>query len=280
MVTLHRLLRQYGLRPKKKLGQHFLINPFTAKQIVDAAGINSVDIVIEIGAGLGALTIPLSKKAKKVVAIEYDQKLADALKKEIEKIGIKNVDIWLGDALKFDYYNIAKRYDKKIEIVGNLPYYISGPLLFLFLKNRESLSGISIMLQEEVVRRLIARPSCKDYGILAIVFNLFAKIENLLHLSPESFYPVPKVGSDVIKIIWKEGKILSEAEENGFISFLKAAFSQRRKTIYNSLRQKVIMPQERLKTILDDFSVSNLRPEQIAPLVYLKMYKIFRAFLA
>lgn len=275
---VHRLLRQYGLRPKKRLGQHFLINPFTAKQIVDGAGINLDDIVVEIGAGLGALTIPLSKVAKRIVAIEYDHGLANALKKEIEKAGIKNVDIWLGDALKFDYSSIAKRYNKRIKIAGNLPYYISGPLLFLFLKNRESLSGTIIMLQEEVVRRLTARPGCKDYGILTIVFNLFAKIENLLHLSPESFYPVPKVSSDIIKIIWREAKVLSEVEENGFIHFLKAAFSGRRKTIYNSLKQKVIIPQGRLKGLLDDFSVSDLRPEQIAPLTYLQIYKKLTQF--
>ncbi len=272
----YRLLKQYGLRPKKRLGQHFLINPFTAKQIVDAAGINSDDVVIEIGAGLGALTIPLSKVAKKVMAIEYDQILAEAFKKEIERAGIKNVDIWLGDALKFDYYSIAERYGRKIKIVGNLPYYISGPLLFLFLKNRGGLSEISIMLQEEVVRRLTAKPGCKDYGILAITFNLFARIKNLLHLSPESFYPVPKVGSDVIKISWQEGEILSKAEENGFIHFLKGAFSGRRKTFYNSLKEKIPLPQERLKAILDDFSVSDLRPEQITSLVYLKIYKVFR----
>ena len=281
MITSpHKLLKEYDLKPKKRLGQHFLVNPFTAKQIVDAAGIKSDDIVVEIGAGLGALTIPLSKRAKGVIAIEYDKGLAGALKNEIKKASIKNVDIWIGDALKFDYYSISKKYNKKIKILGNLPYYISAPLLFLLLENSSVLSDTTIMLQKEVVKRLTARPGCKDYGILTIVFNLFAKIETLLQLLPESFYPVPKVGSDVIKIIWEEEKILDKSRENRFIKLLKTAFSQRRKTIYNALRKKLIVPQAQLKAILADLSVFKMRPEQIEPTLYVEIYKKIEHFLA
>ena len=169
-----KVLERYGLKAQKKLGQHFLINPFTSKQIVEKAAIEREDIVIEIGAGLGALTIPLAQRAKKVIAIEYDQKLTWVLKEILAEHQLKNVQIWQGDALKYDYEKTAHLHKTKIKIIGNLPYHISSPLLFLFLEKRAVIDHATLMLQKEVAERLSAKPGTKDFGILSILYGLVA----------------------------------------------------------------------------------------------------------
>jgi len=262
-------LVKYRLKPKKKLGQHFLINPFTSRQIVEKAGIEPKDIVIEIGAGLGALTIPLAHQAKKVIAIEYDKKLVSVLKEILADHQLKNIEIWQGDALKYNYEKTAHFYKAKIKIIGNLPYHISSPLLFLFLEKRAVIDQAILMLQKEVADRLLAKPGTKDFGILSVLYGLVAEIVFLMRLAPESFYPPPEVDSRLIKINWKEGIFL----EHNFIVFLKHIFSQRRKTVLNALKRLGIKT-EKIKQILSDLKIeTNTRPEQISPPYYIKLYQ-------
>ena len=262
-------LEKYRLKPQKKLGQHFLINPFTSKQIVEKSAIEPEDIVIEIGAGLGALTIPLAQRAKKVIAIEYDQKLTWVLKEILAEHQLKNVQIWQGDALKYDYEKTAHLHKTKIKIIGNLPYHISSPLLFLFLEKRAVIDHAILMLQKEVAERLSAKPGTKDFGILSILYGLVANIVFLMNLAPRSFYPPPEVDSRLIKIEWKEGIFL----EHNFIVFLKYIFSQRRKTVLNALKRMGIKT-EKIKQILCCLEIdTKTRPEQISPLHYVKLYQ-------
>ena len=269
LLSPKKVLERYGLKAQKKLGQHFLINPFTSKQIVEKSGIEPKDIVIEIGAGLGALTIPLAQRAKKVIAIEYDQKLTWVLKEILAEHQLKNVQIWQGDALKYDYEKTAHLHKTKIKIIGNLPYHISSPLLFLFLEKRAVIDHATLMLQKEVAERLSAKPSTKDFGILSILYGLVANIIFLMNLAPRSFYPPPEVDSRLIKIEWKEGIFL----EHNFIVFLKHIFSQRRKTVLNALKRMGIKT-EKIKQILSCLEIdTKTRPEQISPLHYVKLYQ-------
>jgi len=273
-ISPKRILVKHGLKPQKKLGQHFLVNPHTAQQIVERAEIKSKDVVVEIGAGLGALTLPLAQKAKRVVAIEYDKKLLPILEEVIQAYQLENVEIWWGDALKYDYESIAKEFNQKIKIIGNLPYYISSPLLFLFLHYQPYIAELTLMLQKEVAERLKARPGTKVYGLLSVLYGLVAEVISLMILHPASFYPPPEVASEVIKIKWKpEGERLKKP----FITFLKQIFSRRRKTILNAL--KGYLPVEEIKKVLLVTQINpQVRPEQISPEQFLKIYQTINKF--
>ncbi len=267
--SLKAILNKYGFKPKAKLGQNFLLNPFTCSQIAEKAGISTSDLVIEIGAGLGALTIPLAQKAKRVIAIEYDKELVPILKEVLAEHRIKNVEIWPGDALRYDYEKAAKEYGQRIKVVGNLPYYISSSLLFLFLEKREVMADLTLMLQREVAERLKARSGSKKYGLLSVLYGLTAEISTLMRLNPASFYPRPEVSSEVIHIRWKQDAPVISKQ---FISFLKLLFGKRRKAIFNTL--KPYRPKEEIKRILDELELDTmLRPEHISPLRLLALYE-------
>ncbi len=267
--SLKAILNKYGFKPKAKLSQNFLLNPFTCSQIAEKAGISTSDLVIEIGAGLGALTIPLAQKAKRVIAIEYDKELVPILKEVLAEHRIKNVEIWPGDALRYDYEKAAKEYGQRIKVVGNLPYYISSSLLFLFLEKREVMADLTLMLQREVAERLKARSGSKKYGLLSVLYGLTAEISTLMRLNPASFYPRPEVISEVIHIRWKQDAPVISKQ---FISFLKLLFGKRRKAIFNTL--KPYRSKEEINRILDELRLDAMsRPEHIPPLSLLALYE-------
>lgn len=182
---------------------------------------------------------------------------------------LKNIEIWQEDALKYDYERTAHLYKNKIKIIGNLPYNISSPLLFLFLEKREIIAHATLMLQKEVADRLLAKPGTKDFGILSVLYGLVAEVVSLMCLAPGSFYPRPEVDSRLVKIKWKKETFL----EKGFIVFLKRIFSQRRKTILNALKRLGIQT-EKTKEILSCLEIdTKTRPEQIPPQKYVKLYQ-------
>jgi len=264
-----KILAHYNIKPKKGLGQHFLMNPFTAYQIVKKIGIEKEDIVIEIGAGFGALTIPLAENAKKVIAIEYDKRFIPILKEILKDF--KNIEVWQGDALKYNYENTVLLYNKKIKIVGNLPYYLTSPLLFLFLEKKALIKNMGFMVQKEVAERLLSPPGKKTYGLLSILYSLTANVTSLMTLAPASFYPKPEVFSQLIKIEWKE-EIFIEKE---FIEFLKYIFSHRRKTIFNILKNR--FKQKNIKNIFSQLNIdSNTRPEKVSPFLFFKLYHLIK----
>lgn len=267
-ISPRHILARHGLKPQKKLGQHFLINPHTTQQIVEKAGVEPGDIVVEIGAGLGALTLPLAQKAKRVIAIEYDKRLMPVLKEVLQTHQLENVEIWWGDALKYDYEKKAREFNHKIKIIGNLPYYISSPLLFLFLYYQPYITGLTLMLQKEVSERLKAKPGTKVYGLLSVLYGLIAEVKVIMTLHPASFYPPPQVASQVVKINWRpEGKRV----EKPFITFLKHIFSHRRKTIMGALKG-YLQVEEIKKVLLANQIAPHLRPEQISPEQFLGLY--------
>lgn len=216
--------------PRKAMGQHFLTNPYTLKKIMDCIAPQKKDLIIEIGAGKGSLTRLLSEKAGRVIALEKDPSLVPYL----EKNKPPHLEIRQEDVLETDFNHLAKPGNTKL--VGNLPYSISSQILFKLLKEHDMIQECHFMLQKEVAERVCAPPGTKKYAPLSILLqNIFsAKIRFLL--SPGSFTPPPKVRSAFITLKKRSRPLYPFMKTERFKSFLKQAFSQRRKKLKNSLK--------------------------------------------
>ncbi len=227
------ILRRLGLRPKKSLGQNFLLHAHQARRIVDALDLHPHEIVVEIGPGLGALTVLLAERAGQVVALEVDQALADYLEQEVFA-GSTQVRLVREDVLRFDIAALSREAGQPVKIAGNLPYHITSPLLFKLMEDKGALALAILMVQEEVGDRLLARPGGKEYGILSVMARYHFRLSRLFSLGPGNFYPPPKVSSVVLKLepAAPEPRAL---DEHIFVKVVKTAFAQRRKTLKNTL---------------------------------------------
>lgn len=239
------LLKTHGLHASKRRGQNFLCQPATALAIARAAGIGPDDVVLEIGAGLGALTCPCAELAKRVVALEVDRGLHAVLAGLLAERGISNVDLRLMDALDLDWPALAGEAGGPLTVVGNLPYAISSPLLFNLLENRSLWRSATLMVQREVATRLLAAPGGKDYGRLTVLMQTWLEARPLMMVGPEQFFPRPTVDSQVLHLRPLAQPLVplaGPAEEEWFGQVVKAAFSQRRKTLANSLAGGLGLP--------------------------------------
>jgi len=230
------LLKKFSLRPRKSLGQNFIIDEEILNKIVEMCYCHKDETVIEIGAGLGGLTSRLAVQAKMVLAIEKDKKLSQLLKTKIIKQN--NIKIIQQDALHFDYETAASIAGGPLKVVGNLPYVIASRLTIKLLKTKKCIKEMILMYQKEVANRLTSQPGNKNYGFLTIIANLYADIEPLFSLGKEVFYPRPKVESALVRF-----KVLSQPREylineRYFFMLVKSAFSQRRKKLRNALSPK------------------------------------------
>jgi len=234
------------IKPIKRLGQNFLHNERVLQRVADAACINSDDIVFEIGTGTGNLTRYLCEKAKFVYTIEKDARLCRVAEENLRDF--KNVKVICADILKIDvgaYCNTPLQ----LKVVGNLPYYITTPIIFHLLKQRRYIKDITIMVQKEVAERMTAMPGGKVYGILSCSVQFYTHPEILFNISKSCFKPQPKVDSAIIKLKILE-KPAVEAEEDKFLKVIKAAFSQRRKTLLNSLYAGLNLKKEMVDKVL------------------------------
>lgn len=218
--------------PSKQLGQNFIKDLSIINRIVDVSELTSQDEVIEIGPGLGALTFALAKVAKRVVAIEKDKRLADHLSQLFSTS--TNVEVINQDALEIDYGNIT--YGNKFKVIANLPYSVSTPLLFKLLEARQYISSMVLMLQLEVGERISAGPGSKTYGSISVLLQTFMDITSEFKVTPESFWPKPKVDSVVLKLVPLDTPRTNVSDERLYKSVIRAAFSSRRKMIGNSLQ--------------------------------------------
>jgi 16S rRNA (adenine1518-N6/adenine1519-N6)-dimethyltransferase len=214
---------------RKSLGQNFLFDPSILEKIVDAAGISAGDTVLEIGPGPGKLTRLLARTARRVVAIELDGRLYENLKDEMA--GLENVELICGDALKYDYAGIGQ-----FRVVANIPYYITTPLIFKLIDARPNLVSMTLTIQKEVAERIVAGPGTKDYGALSIGVQYHSKPGIEFIIPAAAFRPVPKVDSAVIRMDMRKSPAVAVADEALFFRIIRAGFSQRRKTLSNSLR--------------------------------------------
>ena len=225
-------------RTKKRLGQNFLIDGQTIADIIDFSDIQPEDTVIEIGPGVGFVTEQLIKHAKQVIAIELDEEAIN----ELKKLNAPNLKIIHNDILKQDLSELC---EGKVKVVANIPYYITSPIIAHLLgeiddltnKNRNKITDILLMVQEEVARRMVAdeNSSGKQYGLLTILSQFWADVEIKKLVGRRSFYPAPKVNSALVKLVVREKPLLDLTDYKHFRKTVKAAFSQRRKNIKNCL---------------------------------------------
>ena len=221
-----------GVHLRKRLGQYILVDKDVIEGIVGASGLNSVDEVLEIGAGLGALTEGLAKKAKVVIAVEIDEGFCRHLRARFSDS--PNVRVVRGDFLKMDLAGLSSQ-NKKLKVVGNLPYYITTPIIMHLLKNRSFFSQMVVMVQREVAERIAASPGGKDYGVLSVVVQYYADVEKKFLVSKKSFLPSPEVDSTVLSLKPYETSPVEVRDERLFFSVVKAAFSTRRKKLFNDI---------------------------------------------
>jgi 16S rRNA (adenine1518-N6/adenine1519-N6)-dimethyltransferase len=235
MTSPRTLLGAWNIHPKKQLGQNFLIEPSIATMIVARSGILAEDIVLEIGAGLGALTIPMAGVAQTVYAVEKDHQLIDLLKTELLTHNVDNVNIIENDILHFDVKALTENHHREIIVVGNLPYNISSQILVQLINSRETVSKAILMLQKELARRLTAKPNCKDYSRLTVMLRYCADIQSLLTVDAAFFFPKPKINSEVLEIKFKNKQEDRATDEKFLFGVIKASFGRRRKTLKNAL---------------------------------------------
>ncbi len=253
MASLQKQLRELRVRPKKRLGQHFVHDPNILRKIVEKASLGPEDVVVEIGAGLGSLTEPLARRVKKVYALEIDSSLADALRDRFS--GTETVEVVWADALQFDFGAAFRKWKRKMKVVANLPYEISSPMIFRLLKERECFSLLVLMLQLEVARRLAAKPGTREYGPLGVWSQLYSDVEIAFQVKPNSFTPPPEVQSAVVKFQILPKQRFEMGEEKTLERIIRSAFAYRRKTLGRAL-QIGGFPSPQIKEALDTFGIS------------------------
>jgi 16S rRNA (adenine1518-N6/adenine1519-N6)-dimethyltransferase len=236
MLSPRALLDKYGLRAKKSWGQNFLVDERAYETIVDAAAIGDGDWVVEIGAGLGTLTARLATHGR-VVAVERDRDLAAVLRGEL---GARpEVEIAEANALTFDYAAVAARAGRPVIVVGNLPYQIASPILFRLLDARAAICRMVLMLQKEMVERIVARPATAAYGALGVMVQMYGTPRMVRRVPAGAFLPAPRVDSAIVSITPFPGAATRApvTDEARFSRVVHAAFNQRRKTLRNALSQ-------------------------------------------
>lgn len=235
MTSPRILLAAHNIRPKKQLGQNFIIDPAFAEKIVKRAGILPEDIVLEIGAGLGALTIPLARRARKVIAIEKDRQIVPILNTEVLVSGLTNISIIEKDILSVDISALIEDMDGKIVVMGNLPYNISSQILVQLIRSRVGISRAVLMFQKELAQRLTANSGCKDYGRLTVMLRYCSDIKKLIDVKASLFFPKPKIDSEILELIFKKEIDHKAVDELFFFKVIKSGFGNRRKTLKNAL---------------------------------------------
>ncbi len=233
--TIKEVLSKNGFSFKKSLGQNFLVNPSVCPRMADSAVENGEEAVIEIGPGIGVLTAELAKRAKNVVCIEIDERLRPVLSETLSEFD--NVEVIFGDCMKLDIAKIIEERfkGKKVSVCANLPYYITSPIIMMLLESRLPVTSITVMVQKEAADRICAEVGSRDAGAVTVAVNYYSQPDVLFHVSRGSFMPPPNVDSSVIRLDVRPEPPCVLSDEQGFFSFVRAAFGQRRKTMVNSV---------------------------------------------
>jgi 16S rRNA (adenine1518-N6/adenine1519-N6)-dimethyltransferase len=255
-------------RPKKSFGQHFLHEKRYIDRIVSAISPRPDDTVVEIGPGEGALTLPLLAAAGRLTAIELDTDLIPGLQERAAGVG--ELSIIHSDVLKVDFTALAHRLGvERLRIAGNLPYYISSPILVHCVEHARAIQDMHFMLQKEVVDRMAAEPGSKVYGRLSVMLQLACRVESLFVVPPGAFRPPPKVDSAVVRLVPLEPAQLPDAAPARIHAIVKAAFAQRRKTLGNALKH-VMDAQAILSADVDP----KARAETLSPQDYVRLARV------
>jgi len=263
-TQLKETFSQYGFRPLKRFGENYLIDSNIKDKIIAESGLSTDDVVLEIGPGLGAITIDLAESGASIFAVEKDRK-AFAILQDITADRFPNLRIISGDILKFDFAAIET--SKKIKVIGNLPYYITTPILEYLIENRGRIDSILVMVQREVANRLLSGPGTKEYSSLSCFVQYYMKARYLHTITRRSFFPEPDVDSSLIRFDVLDKPSVEVRDETIFFKIVRGAFNQRRKSIINSLSRKEVldMPKDELSKILKQVGIdSSARPETLS----------------
>ena len=257
------ILSRHGFTFSKALGQNFIVNPAICPRIAEEGGAKSGCGVIEIGTGIGVLTAELAKRADKVVAIEIDTRLMPVLAETLSDFD--NVKIINDDVLKVDLKKIIEEEfgDKEVYVCANLPYYITSPIIMSLLENRLPIKAITVMVQKEAATRLCAELKSRDVGAVTVAVRYYSEPKLLFNVSRGSFMPSPNVDSAVIRLDIKNDRLVDD--EQHFFKVVRGAFSQRRKTLANSLSSALgIDKQVVTEAIVSAGLCESVRPEQLS----------------
>lgn len=235
-----RVLRAYGLRPRKRWGQHFLVSRRALDRILEAAGLTPEDAVLEVGAGLGTLTVALAQRAGRVIAVEIDPALLPPLS---AAVGVfPNVAVVHADILRVDPEALLSGATGPRKIVANLPYNVASPLIVSLLERPLGLERMVMTVQREVAQRLAAGPGTKDYGALSVAVQFRAQAEIVGRIPPSGFFPSPDVESAIVRLVVRPAPPVQVTDEAAFFRVVRAAFAQRRKTLRNTVAAVLALP--------------------------------------
>lgn len=251
-----RLLSEQGFSFKKSLGQNFIIDGTVCPRMADAACDGDTG-VLEVGPGAGVLTASLAERAKKVVAVELDERLRAVLNKTLAEYN--NVEVVFGDIMKTDVETLIKeRFSdcKRVCVCANLPYYITSPVIMHLLESRLPIDDIVVMVQKEAAQRLCARIGTRDAGAVTVAVQYYADAELLFEIPRDSFLPPPKVDSAVIRLSLRENPPVAVSDEAHFFRFVKACFAQRRKTLLNTVSSTMGIPKDKLSSTLEGLGIN------------------------
>lgn len=246
--NIKELIDRYEFSIKKKFGQNFLIDQNMVDKIVSGSGIGKDDVVIEVGPGLGSLTMTLAQNCAKVICVEIDDTVIPIL----EEITPENVEIIHADILKLDIESLIEPYES-VHVVANLPYYIAAPIITRFLETK--VKSLTMMMQKEVADRMRANPKSKDYGSLTIFVNYCSEVKLVTNVARTCFLPKPNVDSTVLNL--KLSKRYYPKNEPFFLKLIRAAFSQRRKIMVSSLEKELGLDKKRVADILIRMGLSD-----------------------
>jgi len=257
--TIKYIMKKYDFKFSKGLGQNFLISPFVVDDIVYGADISEEDGVLEIGPGIGVMTQAMSEQAKKVVAVEIDSYLLPVLEETLADCD--NVEVVPGDILKIDVRSLIESSfpGMRPKVVANLPYYITTPIVMMFLEEEMPVSDIVVMVQKEVADRMMAAPRTKAYGALSVAVQYYSEPEIITTVPKTAFMPQPNVTSSVIRLKVKKSEVELHSKKL-FFSVVKDAFSKRRKTLLNALSSGTMkFSKDMLKSAFEETDIDGIR---------------------
>lgn len=261
--TIQQIRERHNFQLSKSLGQNFITDKSIIERIVEGADIGANDLVIEIGPGIGVLTAEAAKACARVVAIEIDKKLIPILSETLQEYD--NIKVINQDILKTDLNEIinaerdAGSFTGKVKIIGNLPYYITTPIIMGILEKGVAADSITIMMQKEVADRIKAKPGGKIYGAISVAVQYYCTVEQVASVPKEVFIPRPKVDSAVLKLCIREKRPVELIDERIFFACIKAGFGQRRKTLLNSLTGVSGLSRDDMKSVLGQADIDPVR---------------------
>ena len=261
--TIEAIKEKHRFQLSKSLGQNFITDKHVIERIVEGAGPSEKDLVIEIGPGIGVLTAEAAQQAAKVIAIEIDSKLIPILGETLAEYD--NVEVINQDILKTDLNKIIDEqrqlgnFTGDVKIIGNLPYYITTPIIMHILENSIHAESITVMMQKEVADRIKASPGNKTYGAISAAVQYYCEVEQVISVPKEVFVPRPKVDSAVLKLTIRKETPVDLIDEKAFFACIKAGFGQRRKTLLNSLTGTYGLSKDEIRAILEKAGIDPVR---------------------